>query len=155
MNKRIGLLDEERPSYISPNILDHISKQKCVDDIALLMILDTYNETGKIALKNMGRGYSKKYLCKNPGNPNNIIEIHTFLGRNSEYIILPKVGYCGCFTKYKINISRRRICYHLLAFNIDSHISSVTSYEFIFDTYNDLIHDFFLENFPSSNNEEI
>ncbi|GEM_PF-6711953 len=152
-----GCLKDILPHYIDYEMSKHICRNRCVDDIALIKILENYPEIGPTSLRNMGRGNSSKYVCIDSRTGKKRSIIFTFLGRNAEYIVLPRTGYCGCFTRYKMNINRRRICYHMLTFIIDYFLDAVITYEFKYDNPEILIYNFLLENLPEkgSSNKKI
>ncbi len=121
-----------------------LMEKKFMDDSVIIEIIRNFGDIGIIALKNFGKHYSRCYECIIK-DENNKIYVYTFLGRNAEYIIFPYAGYCGCFSKYPINITRRYPCYHLLTFLLDSIVGNIIKYKYEFENYESFKFDFLLE----------
>ncbi|HIE36893.1 TPA: hypothetical protein EYP83_01890 [Candidatus Geothermarchaeota archaeon] len=112
------------------DLATYLIKNQCVDDYIVEKIINRFGERGIVSLRNFGKGYSRRYRISLVGSPEWTIDLYTFLGRHGEYIIFPFSGYCGCYSKFSLNITRRYPCYHLISFSLDLAVDSLISFDY-------------------------
>jgi len=124
---------------------EYLVKNRCVDDYVVARIVELFGEQGIVSLRNFGKGYSRLYKIRLGLESNSYMHLFTFQGKHGEYIILPYSGYCGCYTRFPLNITRRYPCYHLISFSLDLTTDSIVSFDYIAEDIESLIVDLFYE----------
>lgn len=81
-----------------------------LDDV--LDLLDVYGPVVLQAVEALeyGRGYQLKFGRR--------YKVDLFVGDHDYYILIPEKYYCGCMSKYAAALSKRNICYHLIAYKL-------------------------------------
>lgn len=61
--------------------------------------------------------------------------VNVFVGNHDYYIIIPEKYYCGCMSKYVAAITKRSICYHLIAYKLLDALKKVEILSFDEDDF--------------------
>ncbi len=127
------------------DLADYLITTRCVDDYVIARLVELFGEQGIVSLRNFGKGYSRRYEVRLSGDSPSIMHLYTFLGKHGEYIILPYSGYCGCYSRFPLNITRRYPCYHLISFSLDLATDSLISFNYEVEDIESLIVSLFYE----------
>jgi len=98
------------------NILSNICKRLRRDKVFWINYFhDLFSEYGDDAVKAVSAlAYNKVFRLVFDNN----YSINTFSGEKQDYIIFENSNYCGCFSQYPINLAKRKVCYHLIAYKL-------------------------------------
>ncbi len=127
------------------NLADYLIRNKCVDDYVVARLVEIFGVQGIVSLRNFGKGYSRRYKIILEGGSLSTIYFYTFQGKHGEYIILPFSGYCGCYSRFPLNITRRYPCYHLISFSLDLAVDFINEYDYEVDSLETLIVNLFYD----------
>ncbi len=127
------------------SLADYLIRNKCVDDYVITRLVEIFGVQGIVSLRNFGKGYSRRYKIILEGESLSTVYFYTFQGKHGEYIIFPFSGYCGCFSKFPLNITRRYPCYHLISFSLDLAVDSLVDYSYEIDNLETLIINLFYD----------
>ena len=76
---------------------------------------ELFNKYGNDAVKAiLAMGYDKVFRLVFDDN----YLINIFSGERQDYIIFEYSNYCGGFSHYPINLAKRKVCYHLIAYKL-------------------------------------
>ncbi len=99
---------------------------KCPEKI-LSFIVKHHGEAARRVVGKLGRGYSRRYICR---IGDRTVEIYTYLGDHTEYIIFTRIGVCGCRSLYKLDRLKGLLCHHLIGFALDYIFDSIVTYDY-------------------------
>lgn len=136
-------MDASFKMKVLTNIFDdylaaYLVRNQCVDDYVVAEIVKFFGERGITSLRNFGKRYSRRYRVSLIESPGWVINLYTFQGRQGEYVIFPFSGYCGCYSRFSLNITRRYPCYHLISFSLDLAVNSLISFDYQVDNLESL-----------------
>lgn len=128
-------------------LAEYLITTQCVDDYAVAKLVEIFGERGIMSLMNFGKGYSRRYEVRLSWDPKSIMHLYTFLGKHGEYVIFPFSGYCGCYSRFPLNITRRYPCYHLISFSLDLATDSIICFNYEVEDIESLTVSVFYESF--------
>lgn len=108
---------------IIDKIIKEVSRTKAVTPNIIISLIRNEGEEVLKALELFESGRGFKVIMGTH-------EINGFSGESGDYVIFNKSNYCGCMSRYPINISRRRYCSHLVAFKLLAALGKVSIIEF-------------------------
>lgn len=104
-------------------IINAVSKLRIITPKMMINLIRNEGEEVLKALGMLEEGRGFKVVIGNH-------EIHAFSGDSGDYIIFDESNYCGCMSRYPINISRRKYCPHLIAFKLLKALNKISVLEF-------------------------
>ncbi len=104
-------------------IVNRVKKKGSIDLADLIEVENEFGYSPRKIIEELQKRKAKKNIFKPSG-----YVVHSYVGKEEEYLIFPDVLYCSCLSKYPSNIFRRRYCHHIICYLLSEALGLTQTY---------------------------